>query len=84
MLLEKKKEAEVKLLAQTEEIEKLKIEMKALKKENNELSFHLTLAEEDNTRLGLKKSKMHTEEYLETMVNYSWRCCSNSLTGSCL
>lgn len=42
LLLEKKKEAEVKLLAQTEEIEKLKIEMKALKKENNELSFHLT------------------------------------------
>lgn len=36
--------------------------------------LHLYQAEEENTRLGLKVQKIHTEEYLETMVTFSYVC----------
>lgn len=44
----KKNEAEEKLLAQFEKNVKLKVKLEILKKENNELTLHLTQAEEEN------------------------------------
>lgn len=59
---------------QANELHKLKSENETLSREKILLSQQLFTAEETNTQLGLQVSRMHTEEFGDSMSNFSYIC----------
>lgn len=58
----------------TNELQRLKSENGTLNRERVLLAQQLFTAKETNTRLGLQISKMRTEEFVDSMSNYSYVC----------
>lgn len=59
---------------QNAELRKLKSVNETLEREKVLLAQKLLTAEETNTRLGLENSKMRTEEYVDSISNFSYIC----------
>lgn len=73
-LQKEKDDAQKAVLDRDEQIAKLKAELETKEKDNHELALHLRQAEEENTRLGLRMSKMHMAEDHQSMINFSYSC----------
>lgn len=59
---------------QNVELRKLRTSIETIECERTLLAQQLLTAEETNTRLGLENSKLRTEEYVDSMSNFSYIC----------